>query len=175
MDSGYLQAAGLYQSPVFKRIDILCQTMELWSQDDENASDILQREVAIRILPKAPPSFVSAKMYTCSVSMTHEIELVGYRSGALRRNKRVTRTINVLPQVAQVNTNLVTPQNRWNGTWKQAGTSKHLRKCWLWGKRGYAEAVVSISQHLVCCIFIGIVSRHLFDSSSWPFQTTYLR
>lgn len=148
-DSGYIQAAGLYQIPVSKRVNILCQTMELWNQDDEKVSGTLRKEVAIRILPKAPPSFVSAKMRTCAVSMTHEIELVGYRSGALRRNKRVTRTITVLPQVAQADTDLVALQKRWDGPWKQAGTSKHLRRCWLWGRREYAETLVSIHYHLV--------------------------
>ena len=91
--------------------------------------------------------------------MTHDIELVGYRPGALRRNKRVMCTVTVLPEAAQAATDPVTIQDRWSGPWKQVGTSKHLRRCGLWGNRGYVEALVSTPRHLVSCDNTDIYSR----------------
>lgn len=121
LDSVYLRA-GLYQGPVLKCINILCQTAEMWNQDDGKATGSLRRGFDTRVLPTAPPSFVSAitpnrsvTMTNCSVTMTHEIELIGYRSGALRRNKRVSLPITVLPQVVQADTSLLAAQNRWDG------------------------------------------------------------
>ncbi|KAH9911039.1 uncharacterized protein B0H18DRAFT_391692 [Fomitopsis serialis] len=142
--------------PRIGRIFYVNKTQEVWkreTEDDSACSGVFTMDFNWRMSDRAPQSVeTSEKNPVCYVSMVYRIEAVGVRHGLLRRNKRIRRTITVLPPnpIGQMEPDALERLRRgWEGPWRQMGVSKHIRRFWLLGDNAYVEILLACPERVL--------------------------